>query len=426
LVGELAQQAFFTIWPEVEADQVRMRAITASLGNEVVNDNWVQAGTFNKKVQEERRLSQVHIYFGRKNPVVALDEKKNYSVRLVVADFDAEGSDQYGSASIKEIFSRWLLPTAFDAADFCGQRILSVFRDPPIETSFELFHSHTGRLFLSEPFRLESADIQDALGAPSQVVMYPTKVEKQDFSEAVSAQQVRFATAIDDTKDIVIASDVNDFDMRAAFEALFGTPSVDDVIVCTVLPGVVVGSSSSTTPAFTTGTWPALTTPPLIVNSGRIAGRGGKGGNGGLLGIDSGNGQDGEDGSLALEALAAVDFDNTDGTIAGGGGGGGGGGRGSGVNLGGGAGGGAGRDEGTGGFGANVGQDGTPTAGGSGGLGGGGGGTGGTGGAPATNGTAGGNGFATGGAAGAAGGAIDGDSNITFSDEGTILGSRIN
>ncbi|GEM_PF-5790263 len=92
-----------------------------------------------------------------------------------------------------------------------------------------------------------------------------------------------------------------------------------------VIPsGVLIGSTSTATPALTVGTFPAGSSL-LLINRGRIQGRGGSGGNG----VNT-HGTIGSAGGAGGNALALTDMDvrviNADGEIWGGGGGGGGGG----------------------------------------------------------------------------------------------------
>jgi hypothetical protein len=146
---------------------------------------------------------------------------------------------------------------------------------------------------------------------------------------------------------IVIDADASDYNLRTAFNALFGSSSavVGIVVYCTINPGVIVSDESSSSPAFDTGAWPANATV-VLVNNGSIYGSGG-------------NAQAGAKGTAGGDAIRCstnglkLQIDNTNGNIFGGGGGGGAGGKGgSGVTACQGGGGGGGRGK-KGGKGAN-------------------------------------------------------------------------
>lgn len=211
---------------------------------------------------------------------------------------------------------------------------------------------------------------------------------------------------------LVISSNTNNYNIRtAALAAGWNGSDIVDVFV-QINSGVIVGSTSTGTPAMDTGTsWPVGSTI-TINNEGKIQGRGGNGGY-----ADLSSPQSGLPGGDALNLQINTTITNASGSIWGGGGGGGGAadvgqsvieGEFTEVTAyggGGGGGGGAGSDGGTGGApGVNVvttivapsaGSTGISTSGGGGGFGGTGqnstaiatGGTGGAGGGPGTAGT---------------------------------------
>ena len=208
----------------------------------------------------------------------------------------------------------------------------------------------------------------------------------------------------------------------------------------TIAGGVVVGSTSTGTPALDSGTFPAGSALQLV-NNGTITGRGGAGGNGGVPSSTTcGSGASGTAGGPAIQLRLSTNLTNN-GSIWGGGGGGGGGGD-AGVGGfrsygGGGGGAGAGLVANSGGSGgtANVtgspGGSGSQSAPGAGGAGGSGiGGAGGAGGGPGLAGGAGGSasaiycstGGGSGGSGAAAGSAVLGNSFITWSAVGDRRG----
>ncbi len=203
-----------------------------------------------------------------------------------------------------------------------------------------------------------------------------------------------------------------------------------------VAPGVVIGSTSTTTPAFDSGSFPAGSSLQLT-NNGTITGRGGEGGAGSAQCGSPGSA--GGTGGPAMQTRVATTLANN-GSIWGGGGGGGGGGAGFPLRLtlgGGGGGAGAGLTANSGGAGASANYSGASGgssglnaagAGGAGGaLGTGYAGSGAAGGGPGLSGGTGGIGFlpacgSAGGAGGGAGSAVIGNSFITWSAVGDRRG----
>ncbi|MBI3453382.1 MAG: hypothetical protein HY057_11270 [Rhodospirillales bacterium] len=130
---------------------------------------------------------------------------------------------------------------------------------------------------------------------------------------------------------IVIAVDMNNYNLRSAVNALGYVDTSPCDVDCQINSGIVIGSTSTSTTAFDTGIFPAGSNLKLTILPGvYVVGRGGGGG-------AAPGGGGGGSGGPALKAQAALVIDNQ-GTVGGGGGGGGGA-----VSVGGGGGGGAGR-----------------------------------------------------------------------------------
>jgi hypothetical protein len=113
-----------------------------------------------------------------------------------------------------------------------------------------------------------------------------------------------------------------------------GSPATDVDVYVTVNSGIIIGSTSTATPALTTGSGWTQRSRIFLINNGTIMGRGGAGGIGG----SNGNGFGGSAGGTAIDLTKDITITNNS-AIYGGGGGGGGGGA-SGSNAGGGGGGG--------------------------------------------------------------------------------------
>jgi hypothetical protein len=224
---------------------------------------------------------------------------------------------------------------------------------------------------------------------------------------------------------VTIASSTNNLNLWSYLLANgFATAGTPGIWVVTIASGVVIGSSSTSTPSFDTGVFPAGSTLQII-NNGTIVGSGGNGGGSLAHSCALPTGAEvGSNGGPALRAQLALTIINNNAIWGGGGGGGIGGGFGT---WGGGGGGGAGSTPGAGGGVAQwpaprPGSAGTISAGGAGG-------TypagqaGGAGGAPGLAGSAGGSGSGCAGrSGGAAGSAVLGNSFITWSAVGDRRG----
>jgi hypothetical protein len=226
---------------------------------------------------------------------------------------------------------------------------------------------------------------------------------------------------------ITVSSNTNNLNLETLIKSSGWDGSSATSYVVTINSGVYVGSSNTGSAAIQTGNLGNAIVK--IINKGYILGAGGAGGTAGYYQRSPGAGLNGGN---AIYASSSLLIENL-GTIAGGGGGGGGssGGKCGKNNFGGGGGGGgAGVIIGAGGFGyerqgwgcpgfSYPGTAGTFTSGGAGGAAQYGGGNGGNGGGLGAAGTSG----NSGGAGGAAGNAVVGNSKITWSSRGTVLGN---
>lgn len=426
LITELVQQAALSIWWDDVAQLIRLRVLRAiETDAEMLGPDIIQRGSFRTMEQPNKRVSQVWIYYGQRNPLQQLEDLDNFRSLAVTVDTEAE--ENYGSPAIRKIYSRWIAAGGRTVATRVGDIILGRYKDPPRRFNLDILRG-VKELTAGQGYRVSWWTLQDVTGATTNAPIQITRVNPRagEFSYEAEEQLYQIIDPEDlDNRTIIFDAAITDVNLRDVHDSLYPAPESGDTFTlrCYVETNVVVGSRSATSPAFTVGTWPSGVNI-FIYNSGRIQGAGGRGGNV-FIPISVGAGQAG---GLAFYTRKAVTFDNTNGLIYGGGGGGGGGGSGKAGKYSGGGGGGAGYLPGAGGS-ANypelVGQPGTLDAGGIGGPAGTSeAGPGGTGGAPAQPGLPG--GYSNGAAGGAAGGAIDGNSYITFTAQGTILGTRIN
>jgi hypothetical protein len=447
LIGELSEQAGFTVWPDVSTGLINFAPLRAQAPTTVVDDaGWIADGSLSLKRQVAKRVSQVWVYYGQINPVEDLDERRNYHSRVVVSPTE----NLYATEGIVEIFSRWIPQFGRSAATQIGERRLAMFSDAPLEAGLEGHASRAAEVALARYFTLRVAEVQDATGATADVTMAAVEIEPAGDRVNVTAQQVRFYTEPGDTGErvIYIENSIFDANLRTIHDSLYAAPvggSPGEVVRFVILPGIVVGASSTGGFALDTGDWPAGV-GLQIEWAGDVSGKGGNAGRGGQANFAGAGGttagQAGGAGGKAFKARYPV-IVSGDGLCQGGGGGGGGGGATSGslsaagvvALLGGGSGGGGGAGSATGsggGGGSGAGSSGAAGAAGTLAAGGSRGTTnadGGNGGGPAVAGSAGQSGTGTygtaGGAGGAAGAAIEGIAFVTFTGSPgvTVIGS---
>jgi hypothetical protein len=474
LIGELCEQAAFSVWPDVGTGMLKLKAFRAANSSATIDDDsYIVEKSLSLKRQPDRRISQVWVYYAQINPVTSLTEKRNYRSRVIPIDGDAESAQQYGTPAIREVFSRWIPQFGRGVAEAAGERILAMFRDPPVEAEFQLHANRAAEVPLAGLVTLETLEVQDATGAADSVQHMVTKIKRDEDRLTLTTQSVGFPFTPTD-KVIFVEQSTNDLNLRALHDSIYTAPVgglPTENITFIIESGVVVGSTSASTAALTVGSWPSGV-HLVLTNNGEVQGKGGAGNIGGSADLDTcpskgvpihytlTAGSAGLTGGPAIDATGFAIFITNNGAVRGGGGGAGGGGAAAGGNQtwqpGGGGGGGRGSTVSAGGTVGNrtnsagcsvspypqnldalaaVGSDGNatgPGAGGDGGLDeqsgiytfGGDAGTGGDWGTAGAAGGAGSGGIASssGGAGGGAGPAAIGSSNVTWVVSGTIQG----
>lgn len=300
LIGELAEQAGFSIWPDVQDNLIKLKAIAPaqpdSTESITVDDlSWIKDGSLSIKRMPEQRTSQVWIYYGLINPIESIEDNKNYRSRVITADLASESEQQYGTPSIREVFSRWIPQFGRTSALTVGNRIISIFRDPPFRASFNLYAAKDGVLALAEKFSLNTDEVQDDTGQNKVTTHLPIKLIREGDTVSVESQRLNFFVeqptgASPDVgsspsgplveRQLFIDNDTNNFNIRTQHDILYSPASAGDIVRVIIAVDVVVGSNT-TGPAMETGNWPSGV-EIIIVNYGRISGRGGDAGLGGL------------------------------------------------------------------------------------------------------------------------------------------------
>jgi hypothetical protein len=334
LINELLQQTASALWWDDSARLMRFRVLRAVDDNAAkYDDNVIMGGSFSAVDQPDKRVSQVWTYYGQINPLEKLDEKKNYSNSL--ATLASESESNYGEPSIKSIFSRWIAQDNRDAAERLNLLILSRYSTPPRLFSFGLQRDQFGSLTAPElggGYRIENWTVQDETGGAVEVPIQSIQVRTSDTGYSVMAEEVLYSETIapadPNVKNVYVDTNQNNYNLYTAASSIYTINSGDTVNVF-ISSGVFIGSTSTSTHAFTTGSgWPAGVTINIF-NSGYILGKGGSGGRGGL-GFDgpfapapAPNGESGSNGGPSMEFTLNCTLENN-GTIGGGGGGGGG------------------------------------------------------------------------------------------------------
>lgn len=278
LISELIEQAGLSMWWDDRNEEVGLLVLRGLIySNYFYTQENMQADTLQVVEQPDKRLSQVHTYFGQINPITSLTDKANYRSVSKISDLQAE--EDYGSAAIKEIFSRWIPNLGRSVADRLGQILLARFKDPPRKISFSVLRNSVPEVILANGYQVSGWPLQEDTGDLETVNVQVTRMRPNPDLIELETEEVIFpVTAAEDLNNRSIIVDANSFNinLRAAHDLIYPPPTAGINVVFTVNSGVNVGSTSSSTYSLDVGTWPVGVN--IIVNIiGRIQGKGGGG-----------------------------------------------------------------------------------------------------------------------------------------------------
>jgi N-acetylneuraminic acid mutarotase len=327
LVSELIEQAALYLWWDDSAQKIKLRVLRGMAAQHTFDESNILEGTLSSKELSDKRVTEVWTYYGQRNPLTKLDDPSNYRSALATIDLQTESDS--GTSVIKKIMSRWIPDFGNSIAEHVNLLQLARYSTPPRQFSFM---SHRFGDFLPElgsVYNFGNWTIQDETGARTQVPIQITRLNADESAYQIESEEFIMSDVADDTQDltnrtITVDSDYLNFNLRTIHDTLYPEIVADEsppiTVTCVINSGVIVGSATTSVPAFDVGSWPSGVSLELVVN-GTIQGKGGDGGWGGPLSWP--NPSAGSPGGRAVYTRHALAIDGS-GAVKGGGGGGGG------------------------------------------------------------------------------------------------------
>lgn len=281
LISELIEQAGLSLWWDDRNQEIGLLVLRGLLyTNDLFSDNNMVGDTLDIAEQPDKRLSQIHTYFGQINPLTSLTDKANFRSASIIKD--AQTESDYGSPAIREIFSRWIPALGRTVADRLGAILIGRFKHPPRKISFSVLRNSTDEIVLANGYQVQGWPLQLDTGAPETVNVQVTRLRPSPDMIQVETEEVLFTAPVEDlsTRRIIVDANINNIDLRAAHDSLFPAPIAGNIVVYTINPGVLVGSNHSSWPSIWVGSRPAGVGVVIHI-AGRVQGAGGQGGHAG-------------------------------------------------------------------------------------------------------------------------------------------------
>lgn len=363
LIAEIIQQCGLAMWWDSEAATIRMIVLREVPADATVIDAEVRLNDAPRvQDQPEKRISQMLVYFGIKDPLKSTTDPNNF--RSIARVINGESEINYDASAFKSIFARWIAPFARTTAIRVGDINVGRFHDAPHKYTFELFRKGPVKPIVGGAYRLRARNLQTFNGSMDLIPIQVTSVRVMRDRYIVEAEEMRFLSLDEQdlTDRVITISGTNyNLNLKSIHDDIYPALREGDTITFIFDENSKTGSNSELLPAVDVGTWPVGFVPHVEVR-GKFFGRGGEGGKGANDGGNAGSGgKNGHMGGTALYCRSPITLTDTTGQIAGGGGGGAGGSCADfNDHRGGGGGGGAGILGGAGGIGPGNGEDGQP------------------------------------------------------------------
>jgi hypothetical protein len=279
LISELCEQAGLSVWWDDRNQQIGLLVLRGLIySNYLFDENSTIADTLKIEEQPDKRLSQVHTYFGQINPLTSLTDSANYRSSSFI--IDAQSEADYGSPALKEIFSRWIPALGRTIADRLGAILIGRFKDPPRKISLAVMRNSTPEILLAGGYQAGGWPMQDETGARETANVQVTRLKPNADTIDIELEEVLFTAPPEDLniRNIIVDADTTNLNIRSVHDSLFPAPDATTIVVITINSGVRVYSlSGATVPAINMGSWPTGVT--LIVSvAGGVRGAGGNGG----------------------------------------------------------------------------------------------------------------------------------------------------
>jgi hypothetical protein len=168
LLNELSSTCLFYIWWADYLALIPFRAIRPedpAINSRRLNDDYnFIADSLSITESPEQRISQVWVHFARRNPLLKLEELRNYQIIPVYLDTDAQSVNQYSEKRVRRILCRFFGLANESQAVVLGARMLARYRDNPRTFKFTV-DAKDADMQLADVVEVTTASLQGPDGA---------------------------------------------------------------------------------------------------------------------------------------------------------------------------------------------------------------------------------------------------------------------
>ncbi len=218
LMNELISTCLLYIWWDPTGPFIRLRAIRPEDPNDatrvLTDDSSFLEDSLSITEDPDQRISEVWVPYARKNPLLKIDEYRNFQVVPIVRDVDAEGTFEYGERRVRRLPCRFFSLANASQANVLALRIIARYRDNPRTFKFDL-DAKDGDIKVGDVIQVSTKMLQDVDGSPIVTNMVILKKTEKRAGDKFSLEATdtffygRYGFIMDDaTPDYPVATDV--------------------------------------------------------------------------------------------------------------------------------------------------------------------------------------------------------------------------
>ena len=275
LLEELVREAGLTVFTDLANKKIVLKVLRQETPIVEINDDFILAGSISSKKLSAKRISDVWVYYGKKNPLEKQGEQKNYAVVYAKPTANAVVALEGAPRAIRDVTSRWITVFNSSAAQSVADRLIARYENTPRKISLKI--PNTYPLNLGAQATIESRIFEDSTGSLEEPINCQiTQIDNADGIYSAIFEEVIFGQVEPPNptlRIIQINSDTLNVNLRTAHDSIYSGITTGQTVRLIISSGVKIGSSSSS-PALDIGSWPSGVTVE-IGGTGRIQGIGG-------------------------------------------------------------------------------------------------------------------------------------------------------
>lgn len=275
LINEIIQQAGLIFWADVKSRKIKLKVLRPVPSAKTLTMDSI-AGGLSQQDNQRARVSQVWTYYNQKDPFKKLDERTNYYSRLVSPTLE----NLYPTEAIRKIYSRWIPLGGQPNAVELAARLIERYKNPPREFEFLLHRSKLAEL--GEGVRVQHRAIEDAFGNESSADCYITRLTESGISKTVKAKEFVFTeySGPGGGADIVIPIEqafVVDINLRGLYDTIRSSLAGVASVTFEVASGTVIGATTNGLYALEVGDFDGVPVSLVIKPGAFVVGKAGEG-----------------------------------------------------------------------------------------------------------------------------------------------------